>query len=189
MQTEPEIQLKLQVLLTEYERIKEEIFHHKTTQQTILNFIIFLISAEIAGLLQIFLSPSQLSGRLVGYLLLVVPIPFALLSFYHSAYTIRIHKLASYLDAELREKIETIVGKGTLRVRSFYPTPNILALFKSSLDGKMTYLALFGLKALPQLLALITYLSIKVSVWNTWEFVLFVGDITLMIVSVIGQHD
>lgn len=35
METKPDIQLKLQVLLTEYERIKEEIFHHKTTLQTV----------------------------------------------------------------------------------------------------------------------------------------------------------
>ncbi len=189
METKPEPQLRLQALLAEYERIKDEIIRHATTQQTILNFVILLLSAELAALVQIFLMLTQPSRPLLVNLLLIIPIPFALLSLYHSAYTLRIHKLGSHMDCELREKIETIVGEGTLRTRSFCPTPNILALPKALPDGKMAYLALFGLKGLPQLLALITYVSIKASPWSTWEYVLFSGVLVLMIVSVVGQHD
>lgn len=188
METKPEPQLRLQVLLAEYGRIKDEIIRHTTTQQIILNFVILLLSAEIAALSQIFLMVTQQPQPLLN-LLLIVPIPFAFLALYHSSYTLRIHKLGSYMDGELKEKIETIVGEGTLRTRSFYPTPNILALPKALPDGKMAYLALFGLKALPQLLALITYVSIKASPWSTWEYVLFAGVLVLMIVSLIGQHD
>jgi len=189
MEIKPEPQLRLQVLLVEYERIKDEIIRHTTTQQIILNFVILLLSGEIAALAQIFLMVTQQPQPLLVNLLLIFPIPFAFLALYHSSYTIRIHKLGSYIDGELKEKIETIVGEGTLRTRSFYPTPNILALPKALPDGKMAYLALFGLKALPQLLALIIYVSIKASPWSTWEYVLFAGVLVLMIVSVVGQHD
>lgn len=188
METDSRTQLKVQVLLAEYERIKDEIFHHKTTLQTILNFIIILGAAQLGILGQIFLS-SSMPQSLIEKLLLITPIPFALLSLYHSGYIIRIHKLASYMDGELRSKIEAIVGEGTLRTHSFYPISNILALRKSSIDGRITYLALFGLKILPQMLPLIIFFCIKALPWGILEYVWFACDFLLMIVSVVGQHD
>lgn len=151
----PETQLKLQALLTEYGRIKDEIIRHSATQQTILNFVILLLLAEMASLAQMFMMDLQPPPPLILNLLLIAPIPFALLSLYHTSYTMRIHKLASYMDGELKEKIEKIVGEGTLRTRSFNPTPNILVLPNSLPDGRISYISLFGLKALPQLLPLI----------------------------------
>src|ERR1700722_20779853 len=61
---------------------------HKQTQQTILNFIFIIVGIELAALPQI----GHLDNGITG-ILLAVPVPFALLSIYHSAYTMRIHRL------------------------------------------------------------------------------------------------
>lgn len=177
---------RLHVLLTEHSYIQNTIFHHKTTLQTILNFIILLIAAEIALF-------TQLAGKPLGAeytnTLLLLPIPFTLLAIYHSAYTIRIHKLAAYLDNDLRGRIENIAGSELLRQRSFQGTRHILDLPRANLDGKMTYLALLGLKVLPQVVPLAVCLSLGVGSLAWWQVLWLVVDATLVIVSGVGQHD
>lgn len=176
---------RLQVLLAEYERIRDEILHHKTTQQTVVNFIIVLIAAEVA-----FFAQSSVNTQLVQYpaLLLLLPLPFAFLGLYHSAYTIRIHKLADFMDGELREKIEAVVGPGALRSRSYVPTRHIFLLAKAARDGRLTYLSLFGLKCLPQLVPLAIVLSLR-GPWPWWQYVWFAVDLLICAWSTTGQND
>jgi hypothetical protein len=154
---------KLQTLLAEYARLKDEIFSHKASQQTILNFIIALAAAELAALTRLPWGPA---GWLSLEGLLLLPIPFGLLGMYHSGYTMRIHKLGRCIDGELRVKLESIAGSGTLRTESYLPISSPLGLRKAQVDGRLVYLSLLGLKAFPQVLPLVTYCALKTGACN-----------------------
>lgn len=177
---------QLQVLLAEHQRVRDEILHHKSTQQTIVNFVILLVAAEIALFSQVV--EKGFDARYTTVLLLL-PVPFALLAIYHSAYTARVHKLAEYIDGELRDKIERIVGERTLRTKSYYATRNILDLRHARPDGKATYLALMGLKSLPQIVPLAVCVSLGVGDLSWWQWAWFGGDVGLVLISSLGQHD
>lgn len=177
---------RLQTLLAEYGRLKDEIFSHKSSQQTILNFIIALAAAELAALTRL---PWGLAGWLSLEGLLLLPIPFGLLGMYHSGYTIRIHNLGKYLDGELRVRLESIAGPGTLRTESYLPISSPLGIWKAHLDGRLIYLSLFGLKALPQVLPLIAYCAVKSGNLQWWVVPALGLDLMLLFVSTLGQHD
>ncbi len=177
---------RLSVLLAEYQRVRDEILHHKSTQQTVMNFIILLAAAEVAMFSQIV--ERGFDARYTTVLLLL-PLPFALLAVYHSAYTARIHVLAEYLDGDLRHKLEHIVGDGALRAKSYYATRNVLGLRHARSDGKATYLALLGLKSLPQIVPLAACVTLGVEGLSWWQWAWLCGDVALLLVSSLGQHD
>jgi hypothetical protein len=178
---------KLQVLLAEFGRLKDEISSHKSSQQTILNFIIVLAATEIAAMTRI--PWDRAAGWLSLEGLLLIPIPFGLLAMYHSGYTIRIHKLGAYIDSELRAKLESIAGDGTLRAVSYVPITSPLGIRRANLDGRLVYVSLLGLKALPQLLPILAYFALKITVWQWWTVLAVTFDLILLVVSTFGQHD
>jgi hypothetical protein len=72
-------ELRMQLLLAEYHRIQAEISQHKNTQQSVLNFIFVVVGIQVAAVPQI-----RTLSQAYLIVLLLLPVPFALLSFYHS---------------------------------------------------------------------------------------------------------
>lgn len=179
-------ELKLKVLLAEYERVIKEVITHKSTQQTILNFIIGLAAAEI-GLLAKFMEKGFDARYMV--MMLVVPVPFGLLALYHSAYTMRIHNLAGYMDGGLRKKIEMLAGSGVLEAPSYHATRNVFALHRATKDGQFTFLALMGLKVVPQLIPIAACVSIGIYAMSWWQQIWLGLNILFMVYTATIQHD
>lgn len=174
---------QLEVLLNERNKIHAEVLSHKATQQAVLNLMIVLIAAELAAF-------SQVSATFahIQLILLLVPIPFALLATYHSGYTARIHHIAAYLDGELRQKIELRTSDGLLCGQSYQPIRNPVEFKRARPEGRMICIALLGLKSFPQIVPLAIWLGSNQGA-GPWLWVLFIADCCVLALTITWQQD
>lgn len=176
------IDLQIQTLLAEYVRVQEDIRHHKTTLQAIMNFIVIIL-VGLAALLPAISEQKQLSS-----IPLLMSVAVAFLAFYHSAYVIRIHQLAQYVDRNLSLKINGLLGADVIGRYDWTATPSILSLRRSRTDGRLTYAAVAGLKFLPQVSCLVAY-TLGNPNMNLWRYVMIFALLILAILSSCGQND
>jgi hypothetical protein len=178
------IDRRLTVLLAEYERIQNDIRHHKTTLQMIVNFLILMTGLQLAALPYVANSLTRFPE-----LLLAATLPFAALAVYHSAYTSRVHDSANYFDTNVRVKINSIVGNNTLGAYDWKPISNIWQIRYASAAGTRTYIALAVLKLVPQLSLVVAYVAVRHSNMPWWGWIPLSIAVALTVVSVVGQHD
>jgi hypothetical protein len=176
--------IKLEVLLAEYSRVQEDIRHHKTTLQAIINFMILLMAGEISALP--FVSHLSGPGTLI---LLLFPLPFAILATYHTAYVVRIHGQVAQFDADLRVRINEMIGSETLSTYGWVPTKRPWHLGRSNIDGRYTYIALIGLKLLPQIVPIGAFIILNAHAWHWWAYLSTPAAIIVAILSSAGQND
>lgn len=102
----------LNVYLKEYEAIRGEILLRLKEKNTIVRYMILLISAIIAGLWKVQSNVDQTFFMIV--LLFIIPIISTLLSFIHNWHDGMIAALGSYVQNEIRPKINSIFDKTDL---------------------------------------------------------------------------
>ena len=69
---------------------------------------------------------------MVRFLVLAIPRIFMCLSMYHSECVMIIHNYIEYIDLDIRNKIQELLGEPLLNTKSKIPTKSIIGVFKSS---------------------------------------------------------
>lgn len=152
------VEKKIDVLINEMTAIRNEINTSKDTIHSILNFFFILIAAEVSLFIAAWDNSIDFGNVFVRLLILAIPFLFMCLSTYHSECVIRIHTYSNYVDTNIRDKIQELLGEPLLNAKSKTPTTSILGVFKNSpIDAKLGYLSKLGLKAMSMLLPFMFY--------------------------------
>ncbi|MFD4737714.1 hypothetical protein ACFWNR_15700 [Streptomyces virginiae] len=123
-----ELELIGSALIAEYEVLREEIGRYQDHQKQIMNFA-FMVSAAMIALAQPLFSDTGPKGDDVRSILLYFSPLFAMLAGLYSDRTIRILRLAGYINNHLRRKLSSLVSMHlwqwevykTSRVRGGHP--------------------------------------------------------------------
>jgi hypothetical protein len=107
--SDSEIELIGAALIAEYEVLREEIGRYQDHQKQIMNFAFIVVAATLA-LAQPLFSDSSESGEGSRAILLYFPVIFAMLSGLYSDRTIRILRLAGYINNHLRRKLSSLLS-------------------------------------------------------------------------------
>lgn len=184
---------KIDVLMSEMTAIRNEINTTKETIHSILNFFFILIGIEVSLLIAAWSSSVDLSNIMVRFLVLSIPLLFMCLSMYHSECVMRIHNYIEYIDFDIRNKIQELLGEPLLNTRSKIPTKSIIGVFKSSpLEAKLGYLSKLGIKIMSMLFPLLFYVYIvyyqQIDILLI-ERIMFAVDIGFIVTLFFMQHD
>lgn len=187
------IDKKIDVLMNEMIAIRNEINTTKETIHSILNFFFILISTEVSLLIAASGSSIDLGNIIVRLLILTIPFLFMCLSIYHSECVMRIHKYINYVDLDIRNKIQELLGEPLLNPKSKIPTKSIIDVFKKTpLEAKMGYLSKLGIKIMSMLFPLLFYVYIvqyqQIDIYIV-EYIMFVIDSSFIIILFFMQHD
>ncbi|MFF4577618.1 hypothetical protein ACFY15_04315 [Streptomyces sp. NPDC001373] len=107
--SDAELELIGAALIAEYEVLREEIGRYQDHQKQIMNFA-FMVSAAMAALAQPLFNDSGPKAENIRSVLLYFPPLFAMLAGLYSDRTIRILRLAGYINNHLRRKLASLVS-------------------------------------------------------------------------------
>lgn len=110
--SDSEIELIGAALIAEYEVLREEIGRYQDHQKQIMNFAFIVLAATLALTQPLFSESSESgeSGEGSRAILLYFPVVFAMLSGLYSDRTIRILRLAGYINNHLRRKLSSLLS-------------------------------------------------------------------------------
>lgn len=187
------LEKKVDVLISEMSAIRNEINSTKETVHNILNFFFVLIGAEVSLFIAAWDSLVDFDSIFVRLLILTIPFPFMCLSMYHTECIIRIHKYIRYVDFNIRNKIEELLGEPLLNAKSKTATKSIMGVLKKGpLDAKFGYLSKLGLKLMSMLFPLLFYIYMiqrrQINV-EPVEYIMITVDVTFIAALFFMQHD
>lgn len=187
------IEKKVDVLMCEMTAVRNEINSTKETVHNILNFFFVLIGTEVSLFIAAWDSLVYFDSIFVRLLILTIPFPFMCLAIYHTECVMRIHKYIQYIDFNIRNKIEELLGEPLLNEKSKTATKSIMdVLKKGPLDAKFGYLSKLWLKLMSMLFPLLFYVYMiqrrEINIESV-EYILITVDVTFIAALFFMQHD
>ena len=185
-------ELKVTIIMAEYNAYKEEIRSTKETIRSIVNYVFILLAALFSFVVAIFSTDIQFENISVRLTFLVLPECFFLLSMYHTQCVMRLHRYSRYIDDEIGNKIKSITGEQLLNGQSKHETKNIFRLMKLPIDARVAFLSKIGIMLFSVALPLFFWLAMCIhsnTVTLPVEWILFSVGTVCIVALLFMQHD
>ncbi|MEA3358199.1 MAG: hypothetical protein U9R17_02155 [Thermodesulfobacteriota bacterium] len=169
----------LNVYMKEYETIRSEILLRLKEKNTIVRYMILLISAVIAGIWKVNSNLDQTFLMIV--LLFIIPFISLLLSFIHNWHDEMIVALSSYFQKEVRLKINSIFHKEDL-----FGMNKFLSEFRNGFLWKTKAIIMRLIFIAPIPVSVIGYFMIKIVDQKKWieTTLIFIDLLCLLLIIV-----